>query len=233
MKSNLAYAPVPRPGLYDAAIHSVVAATLRTFGPLHTTGSDVLAQQEGGFILAPAHRSQLDILAIGAMAHHAIGAQVHFLGKQELWTKPYMVGTRRVFSALGAIPVDRSKPLPNETRVRIGSILERAGVICIYPEGHRMRGDTFPPKSLKDTVAVLAASYQAPIVPVGITGTEKGNRAPIAVAVGEPIDVASLAPEASQNFRQAVRARKLIMPLLYERLQAAQDEAVRLRQKLL
>lgn len=226
MKSTLEHDQVPNPKLYDFAIHKLVAPFVRLYGGVHYQGGEVLQKQQGGFILAPAHRSQLDILATGLLVHEAIGAQVHFMGKQELWK---LMGVRRLFSELGAFPVDRSRSLPPETQQHIGKVLDNAGVICIYPEGTRKKGNIIQPGSLKESVAVLAAKYQVPLIPVGISGTEKGGRRPITLAVGEPVDVPALTPEPPLSDLQALRARRPIMAELYPKLQAAQDEAVAMR----
>ncbi|QBI54461.1 lysophospholipid acyltransferase family protein [Streptomonospora litoralis] len=147
----------------------------------------------GPVILAANHLSFCDSVVIPL----AVPRRVHFLAKAEYFTGPGVKGrlSRSAFTALGAVPVDRGSGGGAMEALDIGlRRLKDGGVFSIYPEGTRSpdgrlyRGRT--------GVAHLALTSQAPVVPVGITGTEHiqpiGARlpriAPITVRFGDPLD---------------------------------------------
>lgn len=142
----------------------------------------------GGVILAANHLSFLD----SVLLMYAPPRRVSFLGKQEYVTAR---STRRLFPAAGMIPVDRSG---RGVARSLGLAIERlrAGeIVGIFPEGTRSRDGLLHPGHAG--VAHLALRSGAPIVPVGIVGSDRAmapgrllpTRAPITVTVGEPIDI--------------------------------------------
>jgi putative phosphoserine phosphatase / 1-acylglycerol-3-phosphate O-acyltransferase len=141
----------------------------------------------GPVILAANHRSYFDVVALALIARR-IGRPVRFLAKRELFDAP-VVG--RLTRAIGGIPVDRGsgsdRPLREATRA-----LEAGEVVIILPEGTIPRGEAFfdPKLKGKTGTARLAASTGAPVVPVGLWGTEKvwprSSRLPNVTAVAGP-----------------------------------------------
>jgi 1-acyl-sn-glycerol-3-phosphate acyltransferase len=100
------------------------------------------------------------------------------------------------YEALGALPVDRddSKAAIASLDTALG-VLAGGGAFGIYPEGTRSRdGRLYRGRT---GVAQLALTSGAPIVPVGLVGTDQvqpvGSRLPqlvrVTVAFGTPIDV--------------------------------------------
>ena len=104
---------------------------------------------------------------------------------------------RAWFEGLGMLPVDRDDP-----QAALGSldtaleVLRRGEAFGIYPEGTRSRdGRLYRGRT---GVAHLALTAGVPVVPVGLTGTEKlqpvGSSLPrivrVEVVFGEPIEVA-------------------------------------------
>ncbi len=146
---------------------------------------------EGPVILAANHLSFIDspILMFG------LPRAVSMLGKVE-----YLDGriTRRLFPAAGMIPVDRSgKGLVQSLRFA-ESRLEAGEIVALFPEGTRSRsGDLHRGRP---GVAHLALRTGAPIVPVGIIGTDRVQapdtrfahprfRGRVEVRFGSPIDL--------------------------------------------
>jgi 1-acyl-sn-glycerol-3-phosphate acyltransferase len=177
----------------------------------------------GPYIIAPSHRSMLDIPLAGAITTR----RIRFMGKAPLFRVPVLGA---IFRALGGFPVERDGsdfgPLRDSLR-----ILDTGEPLVVYPEGTRQRGREIAP--LQAGAAYLGAKANVPIVPVGIAGAEetfrtRRGRLPgfgrIVVVVGEPIP----AP-----VRQgAVVKRSLVDELsgtLRERLQKLIDEAYILR----
>jgi 1-acyl-sn-glycerol-3-phosphate acyltransferase len=178
---------------------------------------------DGPFVLAPAHRSMLDIPVVGCVSTR----RVHFMGKAPLFRVP-VLGT--LFRMLGGFPVERdgtdTGPLRESLR-----ILKAGEPLVVYPEGTRQNGRRI--SELQAGAAYLSAKTGAPIVPVGIAGTEetfrtRPGRLPgfgrIVVVVGEPI-----LPPARTGSVVKRSAVDELSATLHERLQKLLDEAYLLR----
>jgi 1-acyl-sn-glycerol-3-phosphate acyltransferase len=149
----------------------------------------------GGVLIASNHLSFIDSFAIPIAAPRPVS----FLAKSEYFTGTGVSGAiRRGFFAISnAIPVDRhSSSAAQESLDAALAVLREGGGFGIYPEGTRSRdGRLYKGRT---GVAWLALTAGVPVVPVGLTGTEKvqpvgSNRplvVPITVAFGEPIDFA-------------------------------------------
>jgi 1-acyl-sn-glycerol-3-phosphate acyltransferase len=138
-----------------------------------------------------------------------------------------------LFRMLGGFPVERdgtdTGPLRESLR-----ILKSGEPLVVYPEGTRQNGRRIA--ELQAGAAYLSAKTGAPIVPVGIAGTEetfrtRAGRLPgfgrIVVVVGEPI-----LPPARTGSTGSVVKRSAVDELsatLHERLQKLFDEAYLLR----
>lgn len=118
---------------------------------------------DGPAILCPNHVSVLDSFFIPAV----LPRRITFVGKAEYlddWK------TRRLFPALGMIPIDRSGGDASQAALDLAAgVLARGELFGIYPEGTRSR-DGLLHKG-KTGPARLAMRTGAPIVPVGIRGT--------------------------------------------------------------
>ncbi|HUY22161.1 MAG TPA: HAD-IB family hydrolase [Acidimicrobiales bacterium] len=152
----------------------------------------------GPVILAANHRSYFDVVALAIVAAR-LGRPVRFLAKRELFDAP-VVG--QIARALGGIPVDRGSrsdaPLREARRA-----LEAGEVVVILPQGTIPRGRKFFDTVLhgKSGTARLAAMTGAPVIPIGVWGTEAvwprsarvpdvGNLLhppPVRVRVGKPV----------------------------------------------
>lgn len=123
----------------------------------------------GPALLAANHRSYFDVAALAIVAAR-IGRPVRFLGKREIFDAP-VVG--QIARAIGGISVDRGgrtdAPLREARRA-----LEAGEVVVILPQGTIPRGHAFfePVLQGKTGTARLAAMTGAPVVPVGLWGTE-------------------------------------------------------------
>ncbi len=154
----------------------------------------------GPVLVAANHRSYFDVVALALVAAR-LGRPVRFLAKRELFDAP-LIG--QMARALGGIPVDRGsgsdKPLREATRA-----LRAGEVVVILPQGTIPRGPAFFDRELRGRTgaARLAKATGAPVVPIGIWGTERvwprSSRVPnmtnlthppkVRVRVGRPLDV--------------------------------------------
>jgi putative phosphoserine phosphatase / 1-acylglycerol-3-phosphate O-acyltransferase len=126
--------------------------------------------REGPAIVVANHRSYFDTAAVG-LTVAAAGRAPRFLGKKEVFDAP-VVGP--VARALGGIRVERgsgaSQPLDEAARA-----LQAGELVALMPQGTIPRGRAFFDPVLKGRwgAAKLASRTGAPIVPLGIWGTEK------------------------------------------------------------
>ena len=121
--------------------------------------------KKGAVILASNHRSFLDSIFIPLV----VGRRVTFVAKAEYFDDPK---TAWFFRAVGQIPIRREGGSASEGALAAATdVLEAGGVFGIYPEGTRTR-DGYLHKG-KTGVARLALSTGAPIVPVGLVGTDE------------------------------------------------------------
>ncbi|WP_326808918.1 MULTISPECIES: lysophospholipid acyltransferase family protein [unclassified Streptomyces] len=119
----------------------------------------------GPVILAVNHSHNID----GPMLMGTAPRPVHFLIKQEAFIGPLDPFLR----GIGQLKVDRS----SADRTAIGNalgVLERGGVLGIFPEGTRGEGDF---ASLRSGLAYFALRSGAPVVPVAVLGSaERSSR---------------------------------------------------------
>ncbi len=125
---------------------------------------------EGPVIVAGNHRSYFDFVTI-ACALARTGRTARFLAKREMFAVP-VVGP--VLQSLGGIPVDRGTGSTAPLKAAAAA-LEAGELVVIMPQGTIPRGRAFFEPELKGRpgVARLAVMTGAPVVPLGVWGTEK------------------------------------------------------------
>jgi 1-acyl-sn-glycerol-3-phosphate acyltransferase len=180
--------------MFYATLHALVPPVLRAIWRPVVEGADNIPMT-GPVLLASNHLAFMDSVAIPVVAPR----KVVFLAKAEYFTGTGVRGRlmRAWFEATGMVPVDRS-----DTRSAIDSldialeVLGKGEAFGLYPEGTRSRdGRLYRGRT---GVAQLALVSGAPIVPVGLIGTEQlqpvGSRLPrlakVTIRFGEPIHVA-------------------------------------------
>ncbi len=118
---------------------------------------------EGPVIIAPNHRSSLDVLVIATTLPRPIKA----LGKIERFKYPIF---GRFARYLGGIPVKRENI--DLSAVKDGLEAIRKGeVLLIFPEGTRLRRDKGDAK-IKRGIGYFAAKTKAPVIPTAIIGAD-------------------------------------------------------------
>lgn len=174
--------------------------------------------RSGSFIVAPTHRSLLDI----PVAAGVTSRRLRFMGKDALWKVPVF---GRFLSALGGFPVTRGSADLEALKRCIG-VLQNGEPLVLFPEGTRHEGPVIA--DLFDGAAFVAAKAGAQIVPVAIAGTEislPGSLKRIAkwrctVIVGRPIGYVA-------SGRQTRDEMALLTGRLQGELQSLLDEANR------
>ena len=124
---------------------------------------------QGGAIIVSNHRSYFDPVALGYLLA-ARGRPGRFLAKSELFETPPV---RELVQAMGAIPVARGSG-SDEPLDQAAAALEAGEVVVVLPEGTIPRGPAFfdPRLDFKPGAARLARMTKAPVIPVGLWGTE-------------------------------------------------------------
>jgi 1-acyl-sn-glycerol-3-phosphate acyltransferase len=179
--------------MFYTALHTAVPPLARAIWRPKVEGS-ANVPLEGPVLLASNHLSFADSVVIPVVAPR----KVVFLAKAEYFTGTGLRGwlSRSWFEGLGMVPVNR-----DDTRSALDSldvaleVLGRGEAFGVYPEGSRSRdGRLYRGRT---GVAQLALVSGAPIVPVGLLGTERlqpvGARLPrlarVTVRFGRPISV--------------------------------------------
>ena len=123
----------------------------------------------GPAILVGNHRSYFDVAAMSITIARS-GRTARFLGKKEVFDAPF-VG--QVAAAMGGIRVDRGTG-SDEPLQAAADALAGGEMVVIMPEGTIPRGPAFyrKPKG-RWGAARLAQMTGAPVIPVGMWGTEK------------------------------------------------------------
>jgi putative phosphoserine phosphatase/1-acylglycerol-3-phosphate O-acyltransferase len=144
----------------------------------------------GPAILVANHRSYFDSMAM-SMAIARSGRTVRFLGKKEVFDAP-IVG--QLATAMGGIRVDRGTG-SDEPLQAAADALAGGEVVAVMPQGTIPRGPAFFEPELKGRwgAARLAAMTQAPVIPIGLWGTERvwprSSRLPNVLNVTDPPEV--------------------------------------------
>lgn len=146
--------------------------------------------RRGAVILAANHRSFMDSLFLPLVVRR----RVTFVAKAEYFDDRK---TAWFFRGVGQIPIRREGGSASEGALAAATdVLEHAGVFGIYPEGTRTR-DGYLHRG-HTGVARLALRTGAPIVPVGLVGTDEVQPThrklprvfrPVTIRFGVPVSV--------------------------------------------
>lgn len=166
----------------------------------------------GPLIVAPVHFSFIDPPLVGCAMPRAL----RFMAKEELFRAPVFGPLIR---SVGSFPVRRGAGDVEAIKLAI-ELLKAGNAVLVFPEGTRGDGRTLQP--INQGVALLAKRSGAPVLPVGVSGTERvlprGAKFPrrrrMTVVFGEPLryaDVTGDLPDrvARERFGEEL-ARRLI-----------------------
>ncbi len=150
----------------------------------------------GPAIIVFNHRSYFDPTAVALLLTKS-DRPIRFLGKREVFDTPVL---GKITQGMGGIPVDRATGSDEPLRAA-AQALRGGELVAMAPQGTIPRGPAFFDPELKGRwgAAKLAALSGAPVIPVGLWGTEKvwprSSRLPrlsisrptVQVKVGEPV----------------------------------------------
>lgn len=181
------------PKLMGAEPLDLVRAALQQFAlpfaRFDIAGTDHIPSR-GPAIVAANHRSYFDTAAYG-MAVFKAGRNPRGLAKKELFDAPVL---GQLMKASGAICVDRKRS-GREAYEAAEQALRSGEVLIIAPQGTIPRGEAFfdPQLKGKSGAARLAAATGAPVIPLGVWGSEhvwpRSSRLPNVTNVLNPPEV--------------------------------------------
>jgi 1-acyl-sn-glycerol-3-phosphate acyltransferase len=151
--------------LYPRFIAGLCRFGLGAIARVRVEGLEDLPTQ-GPLIIASNHLSNADPPLIGGWLSPALGRRPTFLAKDVLFKGPLGILIR----SLGAQPVKTGGNDISAYRTAKG-ILDRDGVLAILPEGTRSFDGVM--SEPKPGVSLLATRTGTPVLPIGISGTDK------------------------------------------------------------
>ena len=120
----------------------------------------------GPFILSPIHRSNLDTPLVALVTRR----RLRYMGKESLWKSKFGAW---FLSGAGGFPVKRGTA-DREALRACQQVLERGEPLVLFPEGTRQSGPEWLEVPRRRRLPGLPDG--APIVPVGLGGTEAAMR---------------------------------------------------------
>ncbi len=173
----------------------------------------------GPAILAPVHRSFADF----GFAAFCTERKLFFMTKDEMWKHKWL---GKLLLSVGAFPVHRESA-DREALQRAEEVLRRGELLVLFPEGTRRDGTVV--EDLMEGATFLSARTGAPIVPIGIGGSDvampKGSAVPKPYTIQVVIGPAIPAPPRTEGGRVSRSAVRSATETLVPRLQAVYDEA--------
>jgi 1-acyl-sn-glycerol-3-phosphate acyltransferase len=170
-------------------LKAVLTPVLRLGYRLHVSGREHVPAR-GPVILAANHRSFIDSVFLPLV----VPRRVTFVAKAEYFDDPK---TAWFFRACGQIPIRRGGGDASERALASAQqVLTRGGAFAIYPEGTRTRDGLL--HRGHTGVARLALRTGAPLVPVGLVGTDECQPVdarlprlfrPVGIRFGAPLDL--------------------------------------------
>ncbi|MDA0770593.1 MAG: hypothetical protein BZY79_03520 [SAR202 cluster bacterium Casp-Chloro-G4] len=136
-------------------------ATLKLFAKWEVVGRENIPPM-GPLIIIANHQSNMDPPMLVA----SLTRRIQFLAKSTVFSNFI---TRWLLSMYGAFPLDREKDVDIAAYRWVLSQLREGKPVVLFPEGTRSPGGMIKAKS---GFAQIALHAQAPILPIGITGTE-------------------------------------------------------------
>jgi len=162
--------------------------------------------RSGPVILAPNHFSSWDHFMVACFVRRPL----HFMAKSQLFSNPVVTF---ILTHGGAFPVRRGHR-DEETFKTAFAILERGGIVLLYPEGGRARSGE--PGRPRRGVGRIALESGVPVIPVCVHGTLQLRRwrrnfarlriPPVTVWYGEPMRFGPVESSDAEGQRETAAA---------------------------
>ncbi|HZQ76516.1 MAG TPA: patatin-like phospholipase family protein [Acidimicrobiia bacterium] len=176
----------------SVAVETLLRQPLRRAFDWRITGLEHIPGH-GAVLLAANHVSMADPPIVASVADRR-QRRVRFMAMAELFRSPV---PRALFTGLGHIPVPRQTDAARSSLTAALTVLGLGGCVGIFPEGRLSRD--LEPQPGQTGAARLAGWSRAPVVPIGLWGTQRisapgrptrlRGRIPVAVAIGPPLTI--------------------------------------------
>ncbi|HVE91232.1 MAG TPA: (d)CMP kinase [Actinomycetota bacterium] len=173
----------PRANIEFRLVRGTLSGIARTLFRMEIRGAHLIPST-GPAIIAPNHRSMVDVMAAAALTRR----KTWFMSKEELFATRL---SSSFFTKMGCFPVRRGRPDRRSLATAL-SLLARGELLGLFPEGTRQPQARFD--TIEEGLAYVALKSGAPVVPVAFSGTQlvlpKGSKVPrlvkLRAQVGEP-----------------------------------------------
>ena len=161
-------------------IYILIFLPVLFIAPVKVIGRKNLKKKQN-YILVCNHQSNFDPIILDVYLRR----RIRFIAKKELWGKN---GKSFLFeTALGCIPVDRSKGLTMSATKKIYEGIKNGDTIGLFPEGTRLSGNDHE-IAVKNGSCMFAVKTKTPIIPCYILKHQKPFRFNKLI-VGEPFEL--------------------------------------------
>lgn len=171
----------------------------------------------GPAIIAANHLANVDSFIVPAVAPR----KVRYIIKADFWHKKGLAAKiqQRFFESIGSVPVERGslRAAQGSLESALG-VLKEGGVFGIYPEGTRSK--TGKLGKARTGVAWLVEKSGAPVIPVGLVGTEKlfvkgatlphPRQARVQIKFGAPVDFSDIDRTLPENQRRKIITERIM-----------------------
>jgi 1-acyl-sn-glycerol-3-phosphate acyltransferase len=166
----------------------ITGILLAIIGPARIEGLENVPRQ-GAFLVVANHCSNLDPPTLGWAVGYKVGRVVHFMAKDEMRRWPVLGW----LAAQAGVFFVRRGEADRAAQRNATELLESGRPIALFPEGTRSRDGAM--KRARPGAVLIAIRTGAPILPVGISGTQRllpgsawlVRRSRITVHIGEPL----------------------------------------------
>jgi 1-acyl-sn-glycerol-3-phosphate acyltransferase len=155
--------------------HSVLRGLFTAGFRWKVTGSSNIPDK-GPLIVAANHMSNFDPPILGA----ALTRKIHYMAKKDLFNNPFL---GKILETYDAFPVKRGTADMGALKTAL-RLLKQEKVLGVFPEGTRNAGREL--KAAKPGIIMLATKSEAPILPVGLSGTPHPIKEELKVNIGVP-----------------------------------------------
>lgn len=159
---------------FFALTRAVARICLAPFFEIRTQGLEHLPDRDA-FVLLPKHQRWEDIPILAIASRR----QLHYAAKYELFINPL---SGWLLSALGGIPLNRSRPLESRRGMRkMIEVIQNGEGLVVFPEGTYVQGNVGPGRA--GLVKLIRSRLKVAFFPVGIQYS-KGRRNLVRITFG-------------------------------------------------
>ena len=192
---------MPPPPFLASTCRFILKTCMSFWGELNIEGKENIPSDRPLIVLSN-HISTVDPSVLGV----SLPSMPSFIMKKELFAFPPL---GFLFYTVGGFPIDRDKPGVDALRWARKRIRQNV-IMCMFPEGTRSKSCVL--QKGKSGALILAASTNATILPMGISGTEKYQSifrvfkpsGKFKLCIGEPFKLADDISRSKSFYNEAI-----------------------------